>query len=96
VRGVVTGRFHTACFALGLEVPMVVVASNTPKIEAVLADAGLDLARRVVPSTELDSVRDVPPFTPEEALSLRRFLEATRAAHRAMFSDLQSLVPGTR
>jgi polysaccharide pyruvyl transferase WcaK-like protein len=92
---VVTGRFHTACFALGLEVPMLIVASNTPKIESVLTDAGLDLSRRVVKLSELESIVEVPPFSAAELSSLRRFLESTRAAHRELFSSLRELVGRT-
>jgi len=91
VRGVVTGRFHTVCFALGLEVPMLIVASNTPKIESVLADAGLDLSRRVVNRSALESISEVPPFSAEELSSLRKFLERTRAAQRELFCSLREL-----
>jgi polysaccharide pyruvyl transferase WcaK-like protein len=92
VRGVVTGRFHTACFALGLEVPMMVVASNTPKIESVLGDAGLDTSRRVVNLAELDKISEVPPISEAELGALRSFLDATRNAHRELFSSLRKLV----
>jgi len=91
VSGVLTGRFHTACFALGLEVPMLIVASNTPKIESVLTDAGLDLSRRIVKLPELKHIVEVPPFSDAELSSLQKFLETTRAAHQELFSALQQL-----
>ena len=41
----VTGRFHAVCLAVLTHTPFVAVASNSWKIEALLADIGLDPAR---------------------------------------------------
>ena len=74
---------------------MLVVASNTPKIESALSDAGLDLSHRVVNLSELENILEVPPFSGEELSSLRRFLETTRAAQHELFSVLQEMVSKT-
>lgn len=39
---IIAGRFHGVCIALDLEIPVLAVASNTRKIEGVLAGAGLE------------------------------------------------------
>jgi len=90
-RGVVTGRFHTVCLALGLEVPLLAIASNTPKIESLLTAAGLDPKRRVIAAAELGHITTVPAYDATELASLRRFLEATRAQQTDLFRSIAAL-----
>jgi len=92
-RGVVTGRFHTACMALALEVPCVAVASNTPKIESLLTAAGLNMTCRMATLTALDQVTDVPPFDVTELTGLRQFLATAALAHRELFVALRNFHP---
>ena len=74
-RGVVTGRFHTACLCAGLGVPFVAVASNTPKIEALIEAAGLDHSRRLVTRGELSGLAQVLPYSLDERRALDGFLQ---------------------
>ena len=83
------GRFHTVCFCLGLRLPVVALASNTPKIESLLTDAGLDLARRMV---SLPSLTDIPPFTTEEAAALDQFLTDAEQEYATLFHRLRLLI----
>lgn len=69
-RGVLTGRFHTACFCLGLGVPVLAIGSNTAKIEALLNDAGLNPGKRMIRPEQLAGITDIPPFTDEELAAL--------------------------
>jgi hypothetical protein len=89
--GVVTGRFHTACLCLGLETPVAALASNTPKIEALLADAGLDLGLRLLASDQLDRLEKVPGYSPAETAALGRFLADARTRFDELFARLASL-----
>ena len=87
--GVLAGRFHTVCFCLGLRIPVAALSSNTPKIESLLADAGLDAGKRM---TSLESLRDIPPFTPDESAALERFLTGAEHEFRNLFRRLRLLV----
>jgi polysaccharide pyruvyl transferase WcaK-like protein len=90
--GVLTGRFHTVCLAIGLQIPLVAISSNTPKIESLIADAGLDLARRTINPEQLASFTEVPPYSDEERLALEKFLTQARADYKALFTQLAALV----
>jgi hypothetical protein len=89
--GVVTARFHTVCLCIGLGVPFVAVSSNTPKIEALLEDAGLDVGRRMISRDSLDGVSGVPAFTAGELEALERFTNRTALAHEDLFARLGRL-----
>jgi hypothetical protein len=86
--GVVSGRFHTVCFAIGLRVPFLALPSNTGKIEALVADAGLDPGVRVVPWSRIESVEEVPPFGEAERVALDRFAGEALARADRMFAEL--------
>jgi len=91
--GVVTGRFHTACFCVALGVPVVVVSSNTPKIEALLTDAGLDLSKRVITMDGLQQMTGVPAYSPQELESLRQFRATAEVRFEELFSAIRRLLP---
>ncbi len=88
-RGALAGRFHTVCFCLGLRLPVAALASNTPKIESILADAGLDISRRMV---SLDSLTAIPPFTEVEAAALEAFLARAEREFASLFAGIRRLV----
>lgn len=71
----ITGRFHAVCLAMVLRLPFHAIASNTWKIEAMLADAGLDPRRLIRPD---DPTPDALPFTAAEAGALDRYLRRAR------------------
>lgn len=89
---VVAGRFHGVCIALDLGIPVLGVASNTWKIEAVLAGAGLQ--HRLVSS--LDELQHrlkaegIEPFlyTAAEVERISDFRDKARASARAMFQSI--------
>jgi hypothetical protein len=90
---VVAGRFHGVCIALDLGIPVLGVASNTWKIEAVLA--GADLENRMV--TNLDeaqrrlSTEGIEPFryTAAELARISAFRDKARDGARAMFQSIR-------
>lgn len=86
----VTGRFHGACLNLVTGTPFIAVASNSWKIEALFADAGID-PRRMVPQDRLtpDLVLGTDwSFSDTERAKVARFLEMTRTAAAEMFDKL--------
>lgn len=90
--GVVTGRFHTVCFCIGLRVPFVAFGSNTRKIEALVADAGLDPKRRCLEIDRLDDVQSVPLFSEEELVALTGYMQQAEARYARLFDAVQSAV----
>ncbi len=88
----VTGRFHAAVIALAAGTPMLGVASNTPKISATLADAGLG-AWRVVPPDRIDRalLDRAMQFEGDEVESMAQYVQEQRELQEALFEDLASL-----
>ena len=89
---VISGRFHGVCIALDLGIPVLGVASNTWKIEAVLAGAGLE--HRLV--SNLDEVQKrlltegIAPYryTATELERIAAFRDKARTSARAMFQSI--------
>jgi len=90
--GVVTGRFHVVCFALAMRVPFVAVASNTPKIEALLKDAGLDPSKRVMNPDGIAGVSNVPPFDSGEIEALDAYASRVENGAEDFFRRIATLV----
>lgn len=90
--GVVTGRFHTVCFAIGLQTPFVAVSSNTPKIESLINDVGLDSSLRMVTPESLTKLTQIPPYSPAEQHALTSFATHTLNSSGKLFTDLARLV----
>lgn len=90
----VTGRFHGACYSMAAGMPFLAISSNSWKIEALIADAGL-APWRVVDAANLDDALlrtpDALAFSAEEKAALDAFLdEAARGAEK-MFAALRNL-----
>lgn len=92
-RGVLTGRFHTTCFCIGLGVPFVAIRSNTDKIRGLLLDAGLDPGRRMIPADSLETFGDIPPFTNVEMEALAGFRKESEIRYQKLFAAIRNLIP---
>lgn len=89
---VLTGRFHTVCFAMLTRTPFIAVPANTHKIEGLVADAGLR-AERVIPLHDLTVERaraalEAAAFDDAEEQHLERFLLQAQKAIHEMFADI--------
>lgn len=89
----VTGRFHGICLSLVTGTPFLTTGSNSWKIEALLADAGLPKSRAIAEAdlpalTQADLQR---PFTAEETAGIARFLSTAQRESAALFADLAAL-----
>jgi polysaccharide pyruvyl transferase WcaK-like protein len=86
--GVVTGRFHTVCFALAIGVPFIAIKSNTPKIEAIVRDAGLDPSKRILSIEELKNLEMIPAFDEQESKALAEFASSALGDVETLFSRI--------
>jgi hypothetical protein len=89
---IVSGRFHGVCMALDLGIPVLGIASNTWKIEAVLTGAGLG-HRLVSDLEELQRqllTKGIEPYlyTPAELERVAGFRRQALASARAMFRSI--------
>lgn len=89
----VTGRFHGICLSLVTGTPFLTTGSNSWKIEALLADAGLPKSRAVAEAdlSRLSQSDLNRPFTPEETKGIAAFLSQAQIQSEALFADLAAL-----
>ena len=71
----ITGRFHAVCLAMLLRLPFHAYPSNTWKIEAMLADAGLNPARMLAPDAATPATL---PFSDAELAAVDRYIGRAR------------------
>jgi hypothetical protein len=89
---VISGRFHGVCIALDLGIPVLGVPSNTWKIEALLAGAGLE--HRLVSDLEelqqrlLTTGLEPYLYTPAELHRIAAFRKETLISNRTMFQSI--------
>ncbi len=88
----VSGRFHACTLALLTGTPFVAQASNTGKIAALIADAGLDPARAALPAEPAD-LRDLARqgWTLAEEAARRAYLDQARSRAAVLAADLRAL-----
>ncbi len=89
----VTGRFHGICLSLVTGTPFLTTGSNSWKIEALLADAGLPKSRAIAEEdlatlTQSDLNR---PFSPQETKGIAAFLAEAQRESEILFKDLAAL-----
>jgi polysaccharide pyruvyl transferase WcaK-like protein len=89
-QGVVSGRFHMVTLCLLTETPFMALTSNSHKIEALLEAVGL---HGRICSDYAEGLRQVQqrPFTQDELLLIRDFLQSARTQARQMFSEIATL-----
>ncbi|MGQ0567591.1 MAG: polysaccharide pyruvyl transferase family protein [Gemmobacter sp.] len=86
-RAMITGRYHAVCLALLLRLPFHAVPSNTWKIEAMLADVGLDPARMLGPD---DAAPSPLAFSASELAAIDRYIARARFEAGAMAQRILS------
>ena len=88
-----TGRFHAICLSLVTATPVLAVGSNSWKVQALMAEAGL-AADRLIP---VEALRDlspdalVRPYTEAEAQGIAAFLARSKREAETLFIDLAKL-----
>jgi hypothetical protein len=89
----VTGRFHAACLAVVTDTPFVAVGSNSWKIEALVADLGLN-PRRILPREEIASttIGDADwSYSADERASIAERLTDWRVRGARLFDTVAAL-----
>jgi len=94
----VTGRFHSVCLSLLTGTPFLALSSNSWKIEALLADAGLDSSRLIaLPQlATLDAAATTRPFSVDESARISTFLARAQKDAARLFDDLATLAREAR
>ena len=87
--GVITGRYHTVCMALKLNIPFLYVSSNTRKIEDLLSDVGFKRNRSINLKhyKDLEFLR-IPSYNEEEHKLLFNFLKQSDNKIKEMFTKI--------
>ncbi|WP_128891514.1 polysaccharide pyruvyl transferase family protein [Erythrobacter sp. HKB08] len=93
---IVTGRFHMMIFALAAGTPLLALGSNTHKIEATLADAGLEPWRAIPDASHIDDalLERAAQWHGEERAKLERFVTEGRGAMERVFADIAAMARG--
>lgn len=88
-----TGRFHAICLSLVTATPVLAVGSNSWKVQALMAEAGL-AADRLIPIAALRDLRPQAlqrPYTAVETDGIAAFLKHSKQMAETLFSDLADL-----
>jgi hypothetical protein len=81
----IAGRYHAVTLALAIGLPFSAVASNTSKIESLLADVGLNPARMVKSDADFASPL---LFSAEEKALIAAYLTKAARSRQMMFDEL--------
>lgn len=93
----VTGRFHSLCFAIQTLVPFIALASNSHKIEGLVADIGLGQGR-VLPIELVEKysigemIESYGRYTDEEKEMIRRYNRDAVVKINSMFDEIAAIV----
>jgi len=89
---VITGRFHMVIFCLASRTPVLAVESNTHKISATLADAGLrDWRLSCVSDLDQDTLNRASHWHDGELEALDDFVSSNRQLMLTLFQDIRQL-----
>ena len=88
-----TGRFHGICLSLVTGTPFLTTGSNSWKIEALLADAGLPQSRAIAEEDLATLTQDDlnRPFSVQETQGIATFLAKAQRESEQLFADLAAL-----
>lgn len=91
-RVVVAARFHGVCFCMKIGVPFLAVASNTAKIEGMLADAGLADRLLDIADLDIDVIMRRSEWSPAHEERRVRYLADAQTRIAGMFDDIARTV----
>ncbi len=91
----ITGRFHSVCFALITKTPFLAIPSNTYKIEGLLYDIGL--SNRLITKDQVSLINNESnyEFTEAEIQKIDIFLVNTKNKINALFDKIAELSCGS-
>ena len=88
---VITGRYHCLCFCLQMQIPVLIISSNTNKTFNLIEDIGLK--NRHITTTDLknrslDQLYQMACYTEQEITYLNRFQERAYQLHQIIFDQI--------
>jgi hypothetical protein len=86
----IAARFHGVCFCLQLGVPFLAISSNTPKIEGLLADAGLSHRMLDMADLDLAEIRRRCAWSPSDEEKRKRYVGDARMRIGRMFDEISA------
>lgn len=89
---VVAARFHGVCFCLKVGVPFLAISSNTPKIEGMLADAGLGDRMLDIADLDVEVIKRRSFWSPQHEERRLRYVVDARQRIEAMFDDIATAI----
>jgi len=89
---VVAPRFHGVCFCMKVGVPFLAISSNTPKIEGMLADAGLGDRMLDITDLDVEVIKRRSFWSPEHEESRLRYLADAKGRIDRMFDDIAGAI----
>jgi len=87
---VVASRFHGVCLCIKAGVPFLAISSNTPKIEGMLADAGLSDRMFDIDDLDVDLIRRRAPWSLQHEERRLHYVAEARQRIDRMFDDIAS------
>jgi polysaccharide pyruvyl transferase WcaK-like protein len=87
-RVVVAARFHGVCFCMKIGVPFLAIASNTAKIEGMLADAGLGDRMLDIAELDMEVIKARSAWSQVHESRRVRYVKDARARIADMFDDI--------
>ena len=91
-RVVIAARFHGVCFCMKVGVPFLAISSNTPKIEGMLADAGLGDRMLDIADLDLKAIESRSLWTTTHEERRQRYMADTKERISKMFDDIAQAV----
>lgn len=85
---VIAARFHGVCFCLQLGVPFLAISSNTPKIEGLLADAGLSHRMLDMGDLDLTEIYRQCAWSPSDEEKRKHYVLDARSRIAQMFDEI--------
>jgi polysaccharide pyruvyl transferase WcaK-like protein len=89
---VVASRFHGVCFCIKAGVPFLAISSNTPKIEGMLADAGLSHRMLDMADLNLDAIRSRCAWSPSDEERRKHYVNNAKVRVAQMFDQIAAAV----
>lgn len=86
LKGLVTGRFHAACFAINSYTPFCVYSSNSHKVEALIKDVGLD-TKRILSDGEMALPES---FADKELANINKYICSAKTSTELLFQEMFS------
>lgn len=84
---IVSGRFHSVCFAINSSIPFVAITSNSHKIEALIKDFGLSDKRIVKSISDLKNINSMP-YDADELNNIKNKLSSIRGKYELFYNKI--------